>query len=119
VAFPLKPNYVELIKGKTHNRFLNTISIITQVALSVIIFIFMSSNITNAGALAKDLGKLSVYENIKDYNYFIIGPSLVEGGANEKFGNFFRKFDEAGKLMFVERNGINLGDLSDDDEREK
>lgn len=54
LTFSLKPNYVELIKGKTHNRFSqHHFYYYTSRVIRVIIFIFMSSNITNAGALVK------------------------------------------------------------------
>ncbi|MDR2748499.1 MAG: hypothetical protein LBB10_01170 [Bifidobacteriaceae bacterium] len=113
----LKPNFVELVKGKTHNRFINFATVATQILLSIILFVFAASSSTNTLTLLKNLSEFSVYENVKSYDYFTLGPRINESSANEHLGKFFRSLDKSGRLMFVERNVINLGDLSDADEK--
>jgi hypothetical protein len=123
VVFNKKNLYVA-IKGKRQLKTLMFVGVIVQFLILFIIFINVTQVFTNYKLSRESKNEFSKFNSLRNYKYLTYGMGMVQKvlPSGEMISNdtgqknvekFIQKKLEQNKVLFIERNSTNLGDLAD------
>ncbi|MDR0951134.1 MAG: hypothetical protein LBM13_05870 [Candidatus Ancillula sp.] len=100
------------IKGKASRKIISFMGAISGLLIMVIIMSF-SGNLVNSTKETKiTIDALKKYQKISDYNYLGMGLGLLERNSDEEIGKFIRTLDQEDKVIIVDKNNVDLGNIN-------
>jgi hypothetical protein len=120
-----KKNIYSVIKGKNNTTKLFAICLVVQILILFVVFFNVVQIFNNYKVVTENKQNFQKFDSIKNFKSINWGMSIV-GNINKKTGeiqnnntnqklisNFIIKMIDNNKAFYVERNGVNLGDLPD------